>query len=64
MPKVAKRRANKPRQSTKKTISPEAMHEMIQKKAYELFEKRGYSQGSEWSDWLEAEKIIKSGKYE
>ena len=64
MPKVAKTRVSKPRQPTKKAISPEAMHEMIQKKAYELFEKRGYRHGSEWSDWLEAEKIISSGTYE
>ncbi len=32
--------------------------EQIQKKAYELYEKRGCQPGHEWEDWLEAERII------
>jgi len=31
----------------------------IQEKAYRLFEKRGYSHGNDWSDWLEAERLVK-----
>jgi len=31
----------------------------IQEKAYSLFEKRGYSHGDDWSDWLEAERQVK-----
>jgi hypothetical protein len=31
----------------------------IQKRAYELWEKRGYSNGSDWSDWFEAERQIR-----
>lgn len=38
-------------------ITPE-LFEKIQKKAYELYEKRGYSHGNDVSDWLEAERIV------
>ncbi|MBU1932365.1 MAG: DUF2934 domain-containing protein [Candidatus Omnitrophica bacterium] len=31
----------------------------IQQKAYCLFEKRGYSHGNDWSDWLKAECQVK-----
>ncbi len=31
----------------------------IAKRAYELFEKRGYTNGSDWSDWFEAERQIR-----
>ncbi|MDD5422586.1 MAG: DUF2934 domain-containing protein [Candidatus Omnitrophota bacterium] len=33
--------------------------DMIRKKAYELFEKRGKKTGHAMEDWLEAERIIK-----
>ncbi len=33
--------------------------DMIRKKAYELYEKRGRKQGRPMDDWLEAERIIK-----
>lgn len=29
---------------------------LIEKKAYELYEKRGRQHGLDWEDWLEAEK--------
>lgn len=32
---------------------------MVQKKAYELYEKRGKKPGYAMQDWLEAERIIK-----
>ncbi|MCR4336915.1 MAG: DUF2934 domain-containing protein [Candidatus Omnitrophica bacterium] len=32
----------------------------IQKKAYELFERRGYTSGNDLADWFEAERIILS----
>jgi len=35
--------------------------EMIAKKAYELYEKRGCKQGFEVQDWLEAKKILEVG---
>jgi hypothetical protein len=46
-----------------KPKSSGAMREIIQKKAYELFEKRGRAHGNDWKDWLEAERIIKSGRF-
>ncbi len=35
------------------------LHEEIAKVAYELFEKRGRSEGRHLDDWLEAEKIVR-----
>ncbi|MFA5261502.1 MAG: DUF2934 domain-containing protein [Candidatus Omnitrophota bacterium] len=39
-------------------ISPED----IRKKAYELFQRRGGNNGSDWSDWFEAEKQLLMGR--
>jgi len=39
-------------------VSPEARKEMITKKAYELFVKRGSKPGHELDDWLEAERLV------
>ena len=33
--------------------------DMIRKKAYELYEKRGKKSGQDMNNWLEAERIIK-----
>lgn len=46
--------------STRKRVKVDKMplNEMIQKKAYELYEKRGREQGKDLDDWLEAEKIV------
>lgn len=49
--------------SAKKSLSQDALYQTIQKKAYELFEKRGYSHGNDWQDWLEAERIVRSGRF-
>lgn len=49
--------------SAKRQLNQEELNELIQKKAFELHEKRGNSHGSDFDDWLEAERIIKSGKY-
>ena len=38
--------------------TPEQWHNMVCKKAYELYEKRGYTPGNELGDWFEAEKIM------
>ena len=43
--------------STKK-FNAEEIQQKIEKKAYELFEQRGASHGSDLEDWLEAERII------
>ena len=35
------------------------MNELIAKKAYELYEKRGCQSGNNFQDWLEAERLVK-----
>lgn len=45
---------------TQSSLKSGDLQEKICKKAYEFFERRGYSHGSDLSDWLEAERIIKS----
>jgi len=50
------------RKSTNKTevsIPQAQLTDMIRKKAYELYEKRGKKQGQDLDNWLEAERIIK-----
>lgn len=37
--------------------SPE-IRQRVEKKAYELYEQRGYINGSDLQDWLEAEQIV------
>lgn len=39
---------------------PENIRQSIEKKAYELYEKRGGNHGGDWNDWFEAEKIVTS----
>jgi hypothetical protein len=38
------------------------LEDCIRKKAYELWEQKGRLSGKDLENWLEAEKIIKSGK--
>ncbi len=45
----------------KKKVDEQLVREMIERKAYEIYEQRGREPGKELDDWLEAEKII-SGK--
>ncbi len=42
-------------------VDVSAIHQSIEKKAYELFEQRGYSHGNDVNDWLEAERIVNQG---
>jgi hypothetical protein len=44
--------------SRKKKVSWEEWNALITQKAYEIFEKRGYSHGRDSGDWYEAEKMI------
>jgi Protein of unknown function (DUF2934) len=39
-----------------------ALSEMIEKKAYEIYEKRGGKHGKDLDDWLEAEKVVMQKK--
>jgi len=48
--------------SKKNTIDQKELFEKIQKKAYELFEKRGRTHGNDLADWFEAERLVKAGK--
>lgn len=41
------------------TLDKEQMSDMIRKKAYELYEKRGRRPGHATEDWLEAERIVR-----
>ena len=41
------------------SIPQDQLTDMIRKKAYELYEKRGKKQGSDMDNWLEAERMIK-----
>ena len=41
-------------------FSPEDIHQLIEKKAYGLFEQRGYVHGHDLDDWLQAEQTIKA----
>ncbi len=42
-------------------VDEQLIREMIERKAYEIYEQRGREPGKELTDWLEAEKIV-SGK--
>ena len=45
--------------SSNPTMTKEDMSKLVEKKAYELYEKRGRKAGHSMDDWLEAERIIK-----
>jgi len=57
-------KASKTSKTSKSKINSEDLFLKIQKKAYELYEKRGSLPGYEGEDWLEAERLIKNGKDE
>lgn len=40
-------------------MSKDDIKKLVEKKAYELYEKRGKKAGRSMDDWLEAERIIK-----
>lgn len=45
--------------SSNPTMTKEDVNKLVEKKAYELYEKRGRKGGHSVDDWLEAERIIK-----
>ena len=47
------------RPKKKPELDEKTLHEMIEKKAYEIHEKRGRQHGKNLDDWLEAEKVVK-----
>jgi hypothetical protein len=40
-------------------VSREEFMQLVQKKSYELYEKRGCHSGNDLEDWLEAERLVK-----
>jgi len=40
-------------------VSSESFMQLVQKKAYEIYEKRGCQPGNDLEDWLNAEKLVK-----
>jgi DUF2934 family protein len=57
---MPKAKGTVPKKQRKKTdLDEKTFHEMIEKKAYEIHEKRGRQHGKDLDDWLEAEKIVK-----
>jgi len=40
-------------------ISREEFMQLVQKKAYEIYEKRGCQSGNDLEDWLNAERLVK-----
>lgn len=52
---MARRSMNNPEVS----MPQDQLTDMIRKKAYELYEKRGKKSGHDMDNWLEAERLIK-----
>ena len=48
-------------QTRNKTLNQEEFRGKIAIKAYEIFERRGYTHGHDTEDWLEAERIVLEG---
>ncbi len=42
--------------------SGDDLRNKVEKKAYEIWQKKGCSHGADWSDWFEAEKAVKFGR--
>lgn len=40
-------------------VSREEFMQLVQKKAYEIYEKRGCQSGNDLEDWLNAERLVK-----
>jgi hypothetical protein len=47
------------RTTQSRAIPEEKIRELVQKRAFELCQKRGGVSGNEWSDWFQAEKQIR-----
>lgn len=56
--KMVLRRNNKLGRRTKVSDSSD-FASRVQQKAYDIYERRGYSHGNDWADWFEAERQIR-----
>lgn len=43
----------------RKSVNDHEFFAMVQKKAHELYEKRGCKEGNDFEDWLTAERLVK-----
>ena len=48
------------RQDRDEDMDFNAFARRVEKKAYELWQKKGCSHGNDWADWFEAEKAVKN----
>lgn len=46
------------RKANSATINSPEIRQRVEKKAYELYEQRGYTNGNDLQDWLEAEQTV------
>ncbi|HBO97197.1 MAG TPA: hypothetical protein DE315_01900 [Candidatus Omnitrophica bacterium] len=46
------------RKANSANINSPEIRQRVEKKAYELYEQRGYTNGNDLQDWLEAEQIV------
>jgi hypothetical protein len=65
MPKTLKRASPQKRRpaaaTTTRSVRPCPTHDRIAARAYELFVERGGHHGSDWEDWLLAERELMAG---
>ena len=40
------------------SIDAKSFADRVEKKAYELYQRRGYRSGQDWQDWFDAEKLV------
>ncbi len=57
---MAGKSTNKATSNTEMSIPQDQLTDMIRKKAYELYAKKGKKPGHDMDNWLEAERIIKN----
>lgn len=50
---------NGKKEKTSLGIVKDKINDLVQRKAFELYQKRGYTGGNELGDWLEAERLVK-----
>ncbi len=53
-------KAARAKTETKKFVEANVFAQRVEKKAYELYEKRGCQNGHDCDDWFEAEKIVET----
>ena len=62
--KLAKNKSNEKttrvKSESRKPAEPNIYAQRVEKKAYELFEKRGCQNGHDWDDWFEAERVVEA----